>query len=260
MPYLEILLAATIGLALGMLGGGGSILTVPAFVYLLGIEPKAAIAMSLVVVGTAALAGAASHWRSGNVRPRTAITFGMIAMIGAFAGARVAVFIPAAIQLIVLGIVLLAAAASMLRPIGARPAGAGAPLESRDPRRSRVSPRLMAVALAVGALTGVVGVGGGFLIVPALVLLGGVPMKEAVGTSLLVIALNSAAGFAGYYGTVAIDWPFVAGFTAVAVGGILAGSYLTRFIPADTLKRAFAILLIFIGAYVLFQSRAMLSI
>lgn len=254
MSFLGLLLAAIIGLTLGTLGGGGSILTVPAFVYLLGIEPKAAIAMSLIVVGAAALAGAASHWRSGNVRLRTAISFGLIAMIGAYAGARLAAFIPAAVQLAVLGIVLLAAAASMLRPVTARLTGA------ERPQGSTVSPRLLAVALAVGVLTGIVGVGGGFLIVPALVLLGNVPMKEAIGTSLLVIGLNSAAGFAGYIGTVPIDWSFVAAFTAVAVAGILAGSHVVRFIRADHLKRAFAILLILIGAFVLFQSRAVFSL
>ncbi len=244
-------LAIIIGLSLGMLGGGGSILTVPAFVYLLGIEPKPAIAMSLVVVGITALIGAGTHWRSGNVRLRTAIIFGLVAMLGSYAGARAAAFIPATTQLVTLGVVLLAAALSMLRPMTPRPASDGsAPL----------SPRLMAVALAVGALTGIVGIGGGFLIVPALVLLGGVPMKEAVGTSLLVIAMNSASGFAGYAGTVAIEWSFVAAFTAIASAGILAGGYLVRFVPAAALKRAFAVLLLFIGAFVLFQNRAIFSL
>lgn len=253
MPAVWLLLAAVIGLALGMLGGGGSILTVPGFVYLLGIEPKAAIAMSLVVVGTTALAGATSHWRAGNVRIRTAIIFGMIAMVGAYAGARLAAFIPAAVQLAVLGIVLLAAAASMLRPVEAQSTGVS------RPHPSPLSPRLMAVALAVGVLTGIVGVGGGFLIVPALVLLANVPMKQAVGTSLLVIALNSAAGFAGYIGTVTMDWNFVGIFTAVAIAATLAGSHLVRFIRADMLKRAFAVLLIIIGAFVLYQNLAVFS-
>jgi uncharacterized membrane protein YfcA len=210
--------------------------------------------MSLIVVGTAELVGAASHWRSGNVRLRTAIIFGVIAMLGAYAGARLAALIPAAVQLAVLGIVLLAAAASMLRPITKQPDTAASPLDSP------LSPRLMGVALAVGLLTGIVGVGGGFLIVPALVLLAKVPMKQAVGTSLLVIGMNSAAGFAGYVGTVVIDWSFVGAFTGVAVAGILLGSYLVRFIRADALKRGFAILLILIGAFVLFQSLPMLSL
>jgi len=244
-------LAAIIGLSLGILGGGGSILTVPAFVYIMGIEAKSAIAMSLVVVGAAALVGAGTHWRSGNLRLRTAILFGLVAMLGSYAGARAAAFIPATIQLATLGVVMLAAALSMLRPMAARPV-----TDARAP----LSPRLVAVALAVGALTGIVGIGGGFLIVPALVLLGGVPMKEAVGTSLLVIAMNSASGFAGYAGTVAIQWTFVAAFTAVAIVGILAGSYLVRFVSAPALKRAFAIFLFVIGAFVLFQNRAIFSL
>ncbi len=246
MSAVAALLALIIGLSLGLLGGGGSILTVPAFVYLLDIEPKAAIAMSLVVVGSTALVGAASHWRSGNVRLRTALIFGVIAMLGSYAGARTAAFIPAAVQLVVLGVVILAAALSMLRPVAARPAS-----DARAP----LSPRLMIAALLVGALTGIVGVGGGFLIVPALVLLAGVPMKEAVGTSLLVIAMNSASGFAGYLGTVAIQWSFVAAFTAIAMVGILVGSYVVRFVPAVALKRAFSVFLLFIGWFVLHQNR-----
>lgn len=251
MQLLAVALAAVIGLSLGLLGGGGSILTVPAFVYLLDIEPKAAIAMSLIVVGATALVGAASHWRSGNVRLRTAVLFGLVAMVGSYAGARAAAFVPAAVQLTILGVVMLAASVSMLRPITPRPA---------SHQRAPLSPKLIAAALAVGALTGIVGIGGGFLIVPALVLLAGVPMKEAVGTSLLVIAMNSASGFAGYAGTVVVQWRFVATFTAVAIGGILAGSYLVRFIPAPALKRAFAVFLLFIGAFVLYQNRAVFSL
>lgn len=251
MTPIGFVLAAVIGLSLGLLGGGGSILTVPAFVYVMGIEAKSAIAMSLVVVGATALVGAGTHWRSGNVRLRTAVLFGLIAMLGSYAGARASAFIPATVQLATLGLVMLAAALSMLRPMRARPAtDSSAPL----------SPRLVAVALAVGTLTGIVGIGGGFLIVPALVLLGGIPMKEAVGTSLLVIAMNSASGFAGYSGTVAIQWSIVAAFTAVAIAGILAGSYFVRFIPAQALKRSFAIFLFMIGAFVLFQNRAIFSL
>jgi len=104
-------------------------------------------------------------------------------------------------------------------------------------------------------LTGIVGIGGGFLIVPALVLLARVPMKRAVGTSLLVIALNSAAGFAGYIGQVAVPWNFLAGFTAVAVAGILLGSHLVRFVSADALRRAFAVFLLVLGGLVLYRNR-----
>ena len=119
--------------------------------------------------------------------------------------------------------------------------------------------KLLAVGLAVGALTGIVGIGGGFLIVPALVVLGRVPMKQAVGTSLLVIAMNSVAGFVGYSGSVEVPWRFLAGFTAVSVLGILAGTYLVRFVSPAALKRGFAVFLLVIGAFMLWQNRAALS-
>jgi uncharacterized membrane protein YfcA len=115
---------------------------------------------------------------------------------------------------------------------------------------------IVAEGMAVGVLTGLVGVGGGFLIVPALVLLGRVPMKEAVGTSLLVIAMKSAAGFAGYWGQVEVRWGFLALFTAVAVAGILAGTRLVRHVPQQALQRAFAVFLLVMGSFILFQNRA----
>ena len=115
---------------------------------------------------------------------------------------------------------------------------------------------LVPVALAVGALTGLVGIGGGFLVVPALVLLAKVPMKQAVGTSLLVIAMNSASGFAGYFGRVAIPWSFLFGFTAVAAVGILVGTYLSRFVSQASLKQAFSIFLLCMAAFILYKNRS----
>lgn len=248
---LGLVLAALIGLSLGMLGGGGSILTVPIFVYLLDFSAKPAIAMSLLVVGVTAAVGTLSHWRSGNVEVRPALLFGAAAMAGAFAGARLAAHISGGLQLLLLGLVMLAAAGSMFR----RPSNsADTGLASAGSRRASL-PVLGLVGLGVGVLTGVVGVGGGFLIVPALVVLTGLPMKHAVGTSLLVIAMNAAAGFAGYLGQVSIPWGFVGSFTAVAVTGILAGSYLIRLVSADALRRAFAVFLVIVGGLVLYQNR-----
>ena len=244
-------LAAAIGLALGLLGGGGSILTVPVFVYVLGFAPKPAIAMSLPVVGATSLIGAIGHWRSGNVDLRIALLFGALAMGGSYAGARLAAHIPGSVQLALLGVIMLGAAASMLRgggPPSATPAG-----EAHGERAPLAL--LIAVGLAVGALTGIVGIGGGFLIVPALVILGRVPMKEAIGTSLLVIAMNSATGFLGYLGQVEVPWGFVGAFTLVAIIGIVAGTLLVRHVPAHALKRAFAIFLLAIGVLVLYQNR-----
>ena len=249
MALLGFALALLIGLSLGLLGGGGSILTVPIFVYVLGFAAKPAIAMTLPVVGTASLVGAVSHWRAGNVRLRTAVLFGVVAMAGAYLGARLAGLVSGAVQLATLGVVMLAAAVSML---------AGGRDDADGVRRPW--PVLLLAGIGVGMLTGFVGIGGGFLIVPALVLLAGLPMKQAVGTSLVVIAMNSAAGFAGYLGMVELPWGFLAGFTLFAIIGILAGAGLVRHVPAAQLRRAFAIFLLAIGALVLYQNRAVLGV
>jgi uncharacterized membrane protein YfcA len=251
MIVLGYALAALIGLSLGLMGGGGSILTVPIFVYVLGFDPKLAIAMSLPVVGITSLVGALGHWRAGNVRLRTALLFGAIAMVGAFAGARLAVFVSGVFQLSLLAVVMLAAAISMFR--SARRSGTGA--SAGNDERPMSLPLLIPVAMGVGLLTGLVGIGGGFLVVPALVLLGRVPMKKAVGTSLLVIAMNSAAGFAGYLGTVQVPWGFMAGFTAVAIAGILGGTALVRFVSQRALKQAFAVFLLVMGTFILYKNR-----
>lgn len=257
MVALGFALAAAIGLSLGLMGGGGSILTVPVFVYVLGFDAKQAIAMSLPVVGVTSLVGALGHWRAGNVHVRTAIAFGAIAMAGSYLGARLAAFLSGAVQMATLAIVMLAAAVSMFRP---SPGGAGSEPGSRDgesPAATVALPgaKVLAVGLAVGLLTGIVGIGGGFLIVPALVVLGRVPMKHAVGTSLLVIAMNAASGYAGYAGTVRMPWTFLAAFTGVAIAGILIGTSLVRFVPAASLRRGFAVFLTVVGALMLYQNR-----
>jgi uncharacterized protein len=243
--------AALVGLSLGLMGGGGSILTVPIFVYVLGYDPKLAIAMSLPVVGITSLAGAVGHWKAGNVNLRAAATFGVIAMIGAFAGARLAGLINGRVQLALLATVMLAAAVLMFRSARRTPDVTA----TVEPPRAMPLGLLLPVALAVGVLTGVVGIGGGFLVVPALVLLARAPMKQAVGTSLLVIAMNSASGFAGYMGQMQMPWGFMAGFAAVAVAGIVAGTYLVRFVSQRALKQAFAAFLIVMGTFILYKNR-----
>lgn len=254
MTLLGYALASLIGLSLGLLGGGGSILTVPVLVYVVGFAPKPAIAMSLPVVGATSLVGALGHWRAGNVALRPALAFGLIAMAGSYAGARLAAFVSGAAQLVILAVVMLAAALSMLRRSGRTASATPAPVRATLPPGT-----LAAVALTVGLLTGIVGIGGGFLIVPALVVLGRVPMKQAVGTSLLVIAMNSASGFAGYLGTVVLPWGFLAGFTAVAIAGILAGTYLVRFVSGAALTRGFALFLLAIAALMLYQNRTVFT-
>jgi uncharacterized membrane protein YfcA len=252
MAGLGLVLAGVIGLSLGLLGGGGSILTVPVLVYVLGFEAKQAIAMSLGIVGTVSLVGSVSHWRQGRVEPRTALRFGVFAMIGAYAGAHLAVLFTGAAQLTIFGVVMLAAALSMLREERSDE-DAVAPAR-RDLRWSTAA----LVGTGVGVLTGLVGVGGGFLIVPALVLLARLPMKQAIGTSLLVIAMNSAAGLSGYIGSVHVPWGFMGVFTAVAIVGTVIGTHVVGFVSHLALKRAFAILLLGMGGLILYQNRGVL--
>ncbi|HSH44682.1 MAG TPA: sulfite exporter TauE/SafE family protein [Longimicrobiales bacterium] len=274
MAILGLALAVLIGLSLGLLGGGGSILTVPVFVYVLGMGAKEAIAMSLAVVGATSLFGAAGHWRAGNVNLRVAVVFGVVAMAGTYLGARLAVFFSGSAQLALFAAVMLLAAFFMFRPARVPAAGEGSAGGGQDPGspgehtgghpRGAPSttdlplPLIALEGIAVGVLTGLVGVGGGFLIVPALVLLGKVPMKEAVGTSLLVIAMKSAAGFVGYLGQVEVDWAFMGLFTVLAILGIFLGTWLIRFVPQHTLKRAFAVFLVVMGGFILYQNRGVL--
>lgn len=247
MVELGFALAALIGVSLGLLGGGGSILTVPVLVYVLGFEPKQSIAMSLAVVGFTSLFGAVGHWRAGNVNLRAALVFGPVALTGSYVGARLAVVFSGAAQLMLFAIVMLAAAFFMLTHKEERHTRAAA---ARVP-----APLIVAEGAAVGVLTGLVGVGGGFLVVPALVVLGGIAMKEAIGTSLVVIAMNSAAGFVGYLGQVDVPWKFILEFTAVAVAGVLAGTRLVHFVPPAALRRSFAVCLLVMGIAILYQNR-----
>lgn len=208
--------------------------------------------MSLAVVGVTSLVGAAGHWRAGNVDLRVALVFGAVAMLGTYLGARLAVFFSGAAQLALFAVVMLVAAAFMFR--GRAPASR---VEGDVARPATGMPfALIALeGIAVGVLTGLVGVGGGFLIVPALVLLGRLPMRQAVGTSLVVIALKSAAGFYGYLGQVEVPWGFMGLFTAVTVTGILVGTSLVRFVPQEALRRVFAVFLVVMGGFILYQNR-----
>jgi uncharacterized membrane protein YfcA len=248
-------LAVLIGITLGMLGGGGSILTVPVFVYVLGLAPKDAIAMSLPVVATTSFVGAAGHWRAGNVDGQVVLTFAPLAMLGALGGAWLAALVSGAMQLTLLGVVMLVAGVLMLRERGALvPAAPPSALATR--RRNAL---LAATGLGVGLLTGLVGVGGGFMIVPALVLVGAVPMKRAVGTSLVVIALSTLSGLAGYHGQASISWGVVALFTGLAVAGTLVGTRLVRILPARGLRRAFGVVVLSLALFLLYENRDTLT-
>lgn len=243
MAILGLFLASLIGVSLGLLGGGGSILAVPILLYVVGMATKPAIAASLLVVGTTSLVGAMRHWRASNVDFRTAIIFGLVSMAGSYTGGRVAANVSDTFQLVLFAIVMLGASLSMFRS-----------RNDESTAASVVRLPLVVSAAVVGFLTGIVGVGGGFLIVPALVLFSGLPMKRAVGTSLLVIAMNSASGFAAYAGKVTIDWRYTALFTALAVAGVFIGSSMVRYVSQSVLKRTFAVFLIAVAGFILLQN------
>jgi uncharacterized membrane protein YfcA len=243
---LALALSSLIGLALGLLGGGGSILTVPILVYGLGLEAKPAIATSLLVVGVTSSAALISHARRGLVDFRTGISFGAAGMVGAFAGGRLASFVPGSILLLGFAAMMLATAIAMLR---SRDEASASGASSKGATKLPVA-RVVVHGSVVGIVTGLIGAGGGFLIVPALVLLGGMPMRAAVATSLLVIAMKSLAGFAGYAGHVDVDWQLAALVSAAAIVGSIAGSLLSARIPQQTLKRAFAWFVIGMAVFV----------
>lgn len=254
------IIAVGIGVSLGLIGGGGSILAVPTLVYLMGIQPKSAIAMSLAIVGTVSLLGVIPHWKLGNVKLKTAGMFGLSTMIGAYLGARIATlpFVTGFIQMLLFGIMMLLAAVFMIRKTNK----AANPSSDKEPDLT-LYPQpvckwcwlwLLTEGIGVGVMTGLVGVGGGFAIVPALVLLAKVPMKQAIGTSLLVIVLNSIAGFLGYFGRVALDIPLMISFTIAASLGIIAGAYLVRFVKAKHLQKAFGYFLLAMAAFVFWQN------
>ena len=290
-----------IGLSLGALGGGGSILTVPVLVYLLHQPPHAATAGSLLIVGITATAGMVAHRRAGRVRLAPGVTFGVLGIAGAYAGTRLSSSIRPDLLLALFAALMLVAAAAMARrrrgaPGQHVPAAASPPATHeaavpgdlgvsssravavtaildkpaaavRTQARSvagrrpggtaavRQGLKVVAAATGVGLLTGFFGVGGGFVIVPALVLALGFEMPIAVGTSLLVIAINSAAAFAARLGGhVHLDWPLLGVFTLAALAGTLAGNRVASRVDASRLTAAFTVLLIAVAAYSLIRS------
>jgi len=233
------LLALGMGVVLGLLGGGGSILAVPILLGVFGLPAKQAIATSLLVVGTTSLAAALRHARAGHVRWSTGISFAAFAMLGAYAGGRAAAWVPPALLLGFFAAMMIATSVMMLR------GGREAAEVSAAPR-----PALLKIAVlgaVVGSVTGLIGAGGGFVIVPALVLLAGLSMRDAIGTSLLVISLNSVAGLLGYLSHVAIDPAIAVTVTGAAVVGALIGATVAPRVAAARLRRAFAWLVLATG-------------
>jgi uncharacterized membrane protein YfcA len=241
---LALLGALAIGVSLGLLGSGGSILTVPVLHYLIGQPEKLAIGGSLLVVGLIAAAAAVPYALSRQVDWRNVAWFGLPGMVGAWLGATLAHWVPGTVQLALFAGVMLVAAWRMLRGgIVNRP--------DHEPRRLAV----VAGGIGVGTLSGLVGVGGGFLIVPALVLLAGVPMASAVGTSLAVIALNAFTGFAKYVGVLAsqslgLDWGVLLAVAGIGIVGSFAGHRLGRRLPQAALRRLFGVFLVVMGLFI----------
>jgi hypothetical protein len=241
LPVFAAALSLAIGLALGMLGGGGAILTLPMLVYVAKVEPRTAIAMSLFVVGSTSLVGTMMHARAGAVQFRLGAVFGSAAMVGAYAGGRVARFVPAQALLVLFAIVMLVTAIAMLRPRA----------REQDAPRSLALGRALALGALVGAVSGLVGAGGGFLIVPALTLFGGLAMREAVGTSLFVIALQAFAGFVGQVAYVDVPGALTVVVTIAAVAGSGLGALAGKRVSPGGLRRAFAWLVLAMGLFVL---------
>lgn len=211
-------------------------------------------------MGAVSLLGAIPHWKLGNIRLKTAVMFGLSTMLGAYAKARIATlpFVTGTGQMLLFAVMMLLAAVFMIRKhsrTATSPPAEGVDLDLYPkPVCKYCWLWLVSEGIGVGRLTGLVGVGGGFAIVPALVLLA-VPMKQAIGTSLVVITLNSVAGFLGYLGHVTLDLPLIASFTVAASLGIIAGAYLVRFVQARHLQKAFGYFLLAISAFILWQNR-----
>lgn len=257
---LGYLCAIAIGLSLGLIGGGGSVLAVPIMVYILGVSAKSAIAMSLFVVGCVSLLGVIPHWRQGNVNLKTFVVFTPAAMVGTFLGAKLAglPWVSDTLQLVAFGIVMVGASVLMIRKSTKRvPSSVGA-MANQELHAMPHGPLPLWLLIpiegvVVGVLTGFVGVGGGFLIIPALVLLGGIPMKEAVGTSLLIIAFKSAIGFMEYLNHVTLDWQLMITFTLAASIGIVAGAYLSPRIDGHHLQKGFGYFVLAVAVFVLLK-------
>jgi hypothetical protein len=242
-PHLLLALAFStlIGLSLGLLGGGGSILAVPVLVYVARVDVHAAIGMSLAVVGATALVGGLAHTRAGRADLRAGAIFGGAGMVGAPLGAQATHAVAPRVLMLLFAALMLVVAALMLRHRGAAPPGTPRPRPAAVP----------AAGFGVGLLTGFLGVGGGFLIVPALTLLAGLPIHRAVGTSLLVIAANAAAGLLGHLGRGDVPLGLTVAFTAVAAFGALAGVRVASSLDPLRLRRGFALFVILVGLFLL---------
>jgi uncharacterized protein len=243
---LDLLLGFAIGLSLGLLGGGGSILTVPALVYLVGQSPQAAVTTSLAIVGANSVLGASFHGRQGHLHWKVALVFGGAGMVVAYLAAGLSRRFSPAGLMVAFAVLMLAIGALMLFRQDSS-SGSEQPAECKKCNWLVV----LIAGTGVGLLTGVLGVGGGFLIVPALVMLVGLPMYQAVGTSLIIIAANSAAGLLGHLSMGVFDVVLTATFVVAGLGGTFVGARLAGRLPQNRLRQAFAAFVIILALFLL---------
>jgi uncharacterized membrane protein YfcA len=254
-----------IGISLGLIGGGGSILTVPVLVYLFNVDPVLATAYSLFIVGLSSLVGAFPKYKSGMIDLKTAVVFGIPSIISVFITRKVLVpsipetlfsvgelaFTKALAMMLLFAILMVAASVSMIRDKKKEETESAAP-------RIFNYPMILLEGTVVGVLTGLVGAGGGFLIIPALVMLSKLPMKQAVGTSLLIIAAKSLIGFTGdvMENSKNMDWTLLGVVTALAVLGIFIGNQLSKKIDGAALKKGFGWFVLVMGLYIIIKELA----
>jgi uncharacterized membrane protein YfcA len=256
METIGYLASALIGISLGLIGGGGSILTVPVLVYLFGVDAVLATSYSLFIVGSTSLVGAARNYMQQQVDVKTALLFGISSILTVFFTRKFIVpAIPSTLftingaavtkqtlTLVLFALLMLSASISMIRSRKS---------EADNAVRSVSFSRLAMYGIMIGLVTGFLGAGGGFLLIPALVLLLNLPMKKAIGTSLLIIAMNSLIGFLGDIGNYEMNWPFLLTIASIAVAGIFIGTYLGKKIPGAKLKKGFGWFVLIMGVYIL---------
>ncbi|HEX7457345.1 MAG TPA: sulfite exporter TauE/SafE family protein [Ginsengibacter sp.] len=259
MQILGYFASLLIGISLGMIGGGGSILTVPVLVYLFSINPVLSTSYSLFVVGSTSLVGAYNNYIKGLVRIKTALLFGLSSITTVFLTRKFLIsHIPenfgtignfkiteSILVMVLFAILMITASLSMIKDRKKKLSIA------RDHNNKINIPKLLSYGIAIGVVTGLLGAGGGFLLIPTLVLLVKLPMKEAIGTSLFIIALNSLIGFTGDLGHFTIDWIFLFKITAIAIAGILIGGALNKKIHGDNLKKGFGWFVLIMGIYII---------
>jgi len=248
---LSVLFGGLIGMLLGLVGGGGSILTVPILVYVIGLNVQAATATSLAIVGASALAGSFPHAKANRVNVRVAVFFGFFGIAGAFAGTWLNYLVSGPWILLLFGLLMLLVAARMWRR--------GRATAAQAAQTQHIGWKAPVAGLAVGLLTGFFGVGGGFLIVPALALALGMPMVLAIGTSLIIIAINSASGLAAHASAGEFNAPVALLFIVGGMAGGLAGGRLAGRVNEQVLARAFSILVAVVGLYLFVRNGALIA-